>query len=96
VLRRSTSSSRISSSRGGLHPQFSASRLRFENRSIFDLGSSRTRASISVTCRHVIQARAARRETVLAELAARAEAGWARLHVIAEDYGMIRFQESAP
>jgi SAM-dependent methyltransferase len=74
-----------------LHPQF-GERLRFENRSIFDLGLPDATFDL-VTCRHVIQA-VPRAETVLAELARVLKPG-GRLHVIAEDYGMIRFQKRA-
>jgi ubiquinone/menaquinone biosynthesis C-methylase UbiE len=65
-----------------------APRLTFENRSVFDLGLPDHAFDLAV-CRHVIQA-IPHPERVLAELVrVTRPGGW--LHVIAEDYGMIRF-----
>jgi SAM-dependent methyltransferase len=66
-----------------------APRLRFENRSIFDLGLPE-RSFDLVVCRHVLQS-IPHPERALAELARVTRSG-GRLHVIAEDYGMIHFQ----
>lgn len=63
-------------------------RLRFENRSVFDLGLP-DRSFDLVVCRHLLQA-IPHGERVLAELARVTRPG-GRLHLIAEDYGMIQF-----
>lgn len=63
-------------------------RLAFENRSIFELGLPDASCDL-VACRHVIQS-VPHAELVLAELARVTKPG-GRLHVIAEDYGMIQF-----
>jgi len=63
-------------------------RLRFENRSVFDLELPQRFFDL-VVCRHVIQS-IPHAERVLAELARVTRPG-GRLHVIAEDYGMIQF-----
>lgn len=66
-------------------------RLRFEARSIFDLGLP-ARSFDLVVCRHVLQA-VPHAPRVLAELARVTRSG-GRLHLIAEDYGMIHFQQA--
>lgn len=64
-------------------------RLRFENRSVFDLGLPDDSFDLTV-CRHVLQA-IPHPERVLRELArVTRPGGW--LHLIAEDYGMIQFE----
>jgi SAM-dependent methyltransferase len=63
-------------------------RVRFEQRSVFDLGLADGSFDLTV-CRHVLQA-LPHPERVLAELA-RVTRGGGRLHLIAEDYGMIAF-----
>lgn len=63
-------------------------RLRFENRSIYELGLP-DRSFDLVVCRHVIQS-IPNADRVLAELIRVTRPG-GRLHVIAEDYGMIAF-----
>ncbi|MBI2919572.1 MAG: methyltransferase domain-containing protein [Planctomycetes bacterium] len=63
-------------------------RVRFENRSVFRLGLPDASFDL-VACRHVIQA-IPDADRALAELARVTRPG-GRLHVIAEDYGMIRF-----
>src|SRR5262245_31916948 len=65
-------------------------RLRFEERTIFDLGLP-DRTFDLVVCRHVLQA-VPHAPRVVAELARVTRSG-GRLHLIAEDYGMIHFQE---
>ena len=64
-------------------------RLRFENRTAFGLGLP-DRCFDLVVCRHMLQA-VPHAEKVLAELARVTRSG-GRLHLIAEDYGMIQFQ----
>jgi SAM-dependent methyltransferase len=66
-----------------------APRLAFENRSIFELGLP-TASFDLVVCRHVLQS-IPYPERAIAELARVLRPG-GRLHLIAEDYGMIRFQ----
>ncbi len=66
-----------------------APRLTFENRSIFELGLPE-RSFDLVVCRHVLQS-IPYPERALAELVRVTRPG-GRLHVIAEDYGMIHFQ----
>ncbi len=68
---------------GGLAP-----RLRFENRSVFGLGLPAGSFDLTV-CRHVIQS-IPEPERALAELVRVTRPG-GRLHVLAEDYGMIHF-----
>ena len=63
-------------------------RLRFEHRSIFDLGLPGGSFDL-VACRHVLQA-IPHPERVLAELVRVTRPG-GRLHVLAEDYGMMHF-----
>jgi len=64
-------------------------RVRFENRSIFDLGLPNTTFDL-VVCRHVLQA-IPHPDRVLAELIrVTRRGGW--LHLIAEDYLMIHFE----
>jgi SAM-dependent methyltransferase len=63
-------------------------RLRFENRSVFGLGFPDGEFDLTV-CRHVLQA-IPHPDRVLAELARVTRRG-GRLHLIAEDYGMIHF-----
>ena len=63
-------------------------RLRFENRNVFDLGLP-DRSFDLVVCRHVIQA-IPHPEHVIRELARVTRPG-GRLHLIAEDYGMLKF-----
>jgi ubiquinone/menaquinone biosynthesis C-methylase UbiE len=65
-----------------------ASRLRFEHRSIFELGLP-DRAFDLTVCRHVVHA-VPHPERVIAELARVTRAG-GRLHLIPEDYGMLHF-----
>jgi len=65
-----------------------APRVRFENRSVYGLGLP-DRSFDLVVCRHVIQA-IPHAEQVLAELARVIRRG-GRLHLIAEDYGMVHF-----
>jgi len=64
------------------------SRVRFEARSIYELGLPDASFDL-VACRHVLQA-VPHPERVLAELVRVTRPG-GRLHVLAEDYGMIRF-----
>jgi len=64
-------------------------RLRFENRSVYDLGLPGAAFDLTV-CRHVIQS-IPHPERVLAELTRVTSTG-GRVHVIAEDYGMIHFE----
>lgn len=65
------------------------SRVRFENRSIFDLGLPSAAFDL-VVCRHVLQA-VPHAEHVIAELArVTKRGGW--IHLIAEDYLMIHFE----
>ena len=64
-------------------------RVRFENRSIFDLGLPDQQFDLSV-CRHVLQA-IPHADRAIAELArVTKRGGW--LHLIAEDYLMINFE----
>lgn len=65
-----------------------ADRLRFEYRSIFDLGLPDGSFDLTV-CRHVLHS-IPHAERVLAELARVTRAG-GRLHLIPEDYGMLHF-----
>jgi len=64
-------------------------RVRFENRSIFELGLPDATFDL-VVCRHVLQA-VPHADRVLAELVRVTRPG-GRLHLIAEDYGMIHFE----
>lgn len=66
-----------------------APRLTFEHRSVYELGLP-GRSFDLVVCRHVVHS-IPHPERVLAELARVTRTG-GRLHVIAEDYGMIHFQ----
>jgi ubiquinone/menaquinone biosynthesis C-methylase UbiE len=66
-----------------------AGRVTFENRSVFELGLP-DRVFDLVVCRHVLQA-IPHASRVLRELARVTRPG-GRLHLIAEDYGMIQFQ----
>jgi SAM-dependent methyltransferase len=66
-----------------------APRLRFEPRSVYDLGLPDASFDLTV-CRHVIQS-IPHPEQVLAELVRVTRPG-GRLHLLAEDYGMIFFQ----
>lgn len=63
-------------------------RVRFENRSVFGLGLPDASFGL-VTCRHVVQA-VPHADRVIAELR-RVLAPGGRLHLLAEDYGMIEF-----
>jgi len=64
-------------------------RVRFENRSIFDLGLPNAQYDL-VVCRHVLQA-IPHADRAIAELARfTTRGGW--LHLIAEDYLMINFE----
>jgi ubiquinone/menaquinone biosynthesis C-methylase UbiE len=63
-------------------------RVRFERRSIFHLGLP-DRSFDLVACRHVLQS-IPRADEAIAELA-RVTARGGRLHLVAEDYGMIHF-----
>jgi SAM-dependent methyltransferase len=69
-----------------------AARLAFENRSIFELGLPDGYFDL-VACRHVLQS-IPHPEKVLAELARVTRPG-GRLHIIAEDYGMLNFERGA-
>ena len=64
-------------------------RVRFENRSVFDSGLPDGSFDLTV-CRHLIHA-IPHPDRVLAELARVTRRG-GRLHLIAEDYGMIHFE----
>lgn len=64
------------------------SRVRFENRNIFDLGLPASSFDLTV-CRHVLQA-IPRAEGAIAELVRVTRPG-GRLHLLAEDYGMVYF-----
>jgi SAM-dependent methyltransferase len=66
-----------------------APRVLFEHRSLFELGLP-ARSFDLVVCRHVLQS-VPHPERALAELVRVARSG-ARLHLIAEDYGMIHLQ----
>jgi len=69
-----------------------APRLRFERRSIFELGLA-DRAFDLVVCRHVVHS-VPHPDRVYAELArVTKRGGW--LHLIPEDYGMLHFQDGA-
>ena len=72
---------------GRLHP-----RLRFEQRSIFDLGLPSGSFDLTV-CRHVLQS-IPHPERAVAELVRVTRPG-GRLHLIAEDYGMIHIPRRA-
>lgn len=63
-------------------------RVRFENRSVYELGLPDGTFDLTV-CRHVLQS-VPHPERVLAELVRVTRPG-GRLHVLAEDYGMMRF-----
>jgi ubiquinone/menaquinone biosynthesis C-methylase UbiE len=63
-------------------------RVRFENRSIYELGLPAASFDL-VVCRHVLQS-IPHAEQVIAELARVTRPG-GRLHLIAEDYAMIHF-----
>jgi len=67
-------------------------RVRFENRSVYDLGLPGGAFDLTV-CRHVIHS-IPYPERVLAELIRVTRSG-GRIHVIAEDYGMIHFEPRA-
>ena len=67
-----------------------APRLRFEARDIFALGLPDRTFDLTV-CRHVLQA-VPHADRVIAELARVTRSG-GRLHLIAEDYGMIHFPQ---
>ena len=67
-------------------------RLQFENRSIFELGLPDHAFDLTV-CRHVLQA-IPHADRALAELVRVTRPG-GRLHLIAEDYGMIHFAKRA-
>jgi ubiquinone/menaquinone biosynthesis C-methylase UbiE len=67
-------------------------RVRFERRSVFELGLP-ARSFDLVACRHVLQSIPRVREA-LAELARVTRPG-GRLHLIAEDYGMMHFPAGA-
>jgi SAM-dependent methyltransferase len=69
-----------------------APRLRFEQRSVYGLGLPDGTFDLAV-CRHVIQS-IPRVEEVLAELVRVTRPG-GRVHLLAEDYGMIFFQPRA-
>ncbi len=69
------------------HARFGA-RMRYENRSIFELGLPEKSFDLTV-CRHVLQA-IPHADRAIAELVRVTRPG-GRLHLIAEDYGMIRF-----
>ncbi len=64
-------------------------RVRFENRSVFDTGLPDRTFDLTV-CRHLVHA-IPHVERVLAELARVTRHG-GRLHLLAEDYGMIHFE----
>ncbi len=70
-----------------LHP-----RLRFEQRSVFDLGLPDRTFDLTV-CRHVLQS-IPHPQRAVAELARVTRSG-GRLHLIAEDYGMIHLPRRA-
>ncbi|HVP68346.1 MAG TPA: class I SAM-dependent methyltransferase [Anaeromyxobacteraceae bacterium] len=63
-------------------------RVRFENRSVYALGLPERSFDLTV-CRHVLQA-IPRADEAIAELARVTRPG-GRLHLIAEDYGMVYF-----
>lgn len=65
-------------------------RTRFENRSVFSLGLPDREFDL-VVCRHLIQA-VPHAERVLVELSRVTKRG-GRVHLVAEDYGMIHFPE---
>lgn len=65
-------------------------RARFENRSVFGLGLPDREFDL-VVCRHLIQA-VPHAERVLVELSRVTKPG-GRVHLVAEDYGMIHFPE---
>jgi SAM-dependent methyltransferase len=65
-------------------------RVRFENRSIYELGLPAASFDL-VVCRHVLQS-IPHAERVIAELVRVARPG-GRLHLVAEDYGMIHFPQ---
>lgn len=70
-----------------------APRLRFEHRSIFELGLPDRTFDLTV-CRHVIHA-IPYPERVIAELARVTKSGGC-LHLIPEDYGMLHFENGTP
>jgi len=70
-----------------------APRLRFEHRSVYELGLEDQTFDL-IVCRHVIHA-IPHAERVVAELARVTRRG-GYLHVIAEDYGMLHFQSGTP
>ena len=70
-----------------------APRLWFEHRSVFELGLPE-RSFDLVVCRHLTHA-IPHPERVYAELARVAKRG-GRLHLIAEDYGMLHFERGEP
>jgi SAM-dependent methyltransferase len=70
----------------------SGGRVHFENRSVYDLGLPGGSFDLTV-CRHVIQS-IPHPERVLSELIRVTRSG-GRLHLIAEDYGMIHFEPRA-
>jgi SAM-dependent methyltransferase len=65
-------------------------RVRFENRSIYELGLPADSFDL-VACRHVLQS-IPHAERVIAELVRVTRPG-GRLHLVAEDYGMIHFPQ---
>jgi ubiquinone/menaquinone biosynthesis C-methylase UbiE len=69
------------------------SRLRFEHQSVYELGAPDRTFDLTV-CRHVVHA-IPHAERVIAELARVTKRG-GYLHVIAEDYGMLHFQQGTP
>jgi ubiquinone/menaquinone biosynthesis C-methylase UbiE len=69
-----------------------ASRLRFEHRSIYELGLPERSFDLTV-CRHVMHS-IPHADRVVAELARVTQRG-GRLHLIPEDYGMLHFQRGA-
>ena len=69
-----------------------APRLRFESRSVFDLGLPDGSFDLTA-CRHVVHS-IPHAERVYAELARVTRRG-GRLHLIPEDYGMLHFQRGA-
>jgi len=70
-----------------------APRLRFEHRSIFELGLPDRTFDLTV-CRHVIHA-IPYPERIITELTRVTKPG-GYLHLIAEDYGMLHFESSVP
>jgi ubiquinone/menaquinone biosynthesis C-methylase UbiE len=70
-----------------------APRLTFEQSSVFELGLPERSFDLTV-CRHVLQS-IPHAERALAELVRVTQRG-GRLHLIAEDYGMLHFQRGEP